>query len=135
MDVFREPVSWTFEGPLMETIGLPLLILYALVVTIKHSAGRNAVNHVRNALSGLTGEPTEHRGLFGKRLEYTGRLPMTVYVTGNRVRVRAKQRVRPTRLRELVKSLAMIPGASDLSIRGQRERFAESGSRVQSPME
>jgi hypothetical protein len=135
MDSFMEAVDWTAEGPFGDAAGVPTAILYGLVLVFTHAAGAGIKHALGDALSSLLGAPKERRGLFGARLEF-GQEPLAVAKVGaDRVRLTFNQRVRPNRLRKILDALDEVPGASDLRLHGERERFVQAGSLGGAPVD
>jgi hypothetical protein len=136
MDVLREDIAQAFEGPLAEVNGLPTGVLYAVVLTIAHAAGKQVRSAVVDALRPLLGEPSGTRdGWFGGLLRYTGTLPAVVSWRKHAVTVEVGRRLRSSKVEDLVRALADIPGASDLRVSAHRRVFSEPGSRQAGPLE
>jgi hypothetical protein len=130
MDRFREAVNWAVEGPLSDASEFPTAILYAVVIVFTHTAAQAATQELTAALAERFGAPTKAWRLFGTRLRFPGPPPIEASPGASKITLKLGQRIRPNRLRLLIEELADIPGASDLRLRGERERFAERGSRT-----
>jgi hypothetical protein len=136
MDVLREDIAQVFEGPLADIEGLPTGLLYAVVLSMAHAAGKQARSAVVEALRPLLGEPSGTRdGWFGGLLRYTGNLPAVVTWRKHRLTVEVGRRLRAQKVEDLVQALARIPGASDLKVAAHRRIFTEPGARDGGPLE
>lgn len=135
MDVLRDDVRSSFQGPLADIDGLPLGLLYGLVLTFAHTAGPRIVQELTAALRPVAGEPLAvRRRLLGWRLAYDGLL-LDVAAGKREVQVAVGQRLRATRLAELVAALGQVPGASDLRLEGHRRTFAPPGTKDGPPLD
>ena len=129
MDVLREEISQVFDGPLSEIDGLPTGLLYAVVLTIAHAAGKQVRAAVVEALQPLLGEPAGTRdGWFGGVLRYAGNVPAVVTWRKDRLTVEVGRRLRSQKVEDLVHALATVPGASDLRVKAERRVFEEPGA-------
>ena len=136
MDVLRHDLSEAFEGPLSDVAGIPAGILYAVVLTVSHLAGKQAQSAVVDALRPLLGEPVARtKGWFATLLRYEGRIPATVKVRKDSLTLAVGQRLRSAKVEEIVQALAQVPGAHDLEVRAQRRVFAEPGAATGGPLE
>lgn len=125
MESFRETFEWSMDGSLASAADLPVAILYALVLVFTHSMGRTAGATVAKTLFPVLGKATPAWVLFTSRFHFAGPPACAANVSGDKVRLSFRQRVRPNRLRKIVRALADLPGARDLRLRGQVQRFGE----------
>lgn len=129
MDVLREDIAQAFEGPLSDIDGLPTGLLYAVVLTIAHAAGKQVRSVVVEALRPLLGEPNDAReGWFGGVLRYAGNVPAVVTWRRHKLTLEVGRRLRSQKVEDLVRALAAVPGASDLRLAAQRRVFEEPGA-------
>jgi hypothetical protein len=129
MDSFREAVTWASEGPLTDFGDLPTAILYSVVLVISHAAGSQVAKLLAAHLDPVLGKSEARWSLTGRRLVFPGPPQTEVRPAATKVTFVFRQRLRPKRLRSILDALAELPGARDARLRGQRQRFAEAGSR------
>ncbi|MBI2078272.1 MAG: hypothetical protein HYT80_07900 [Euryarchaeota archaeon] len=135
MDTFREVVEWTFEGPVGEATDLPTAFLLGAVLVFAHSAGAGIASALSDALASLLGPGTRKWALFRRRLAFPGPPAMVATMTDDLVKLEFQQRLKPNKFRALLRALEALPGARDLRLRAERQRFAEPGSRGGAPLD
>lgn len=124
MDSWSEAFEASWSGPVAEVAGLPELALTGLVITLVHSARKEIRDKLAAVLSPLCGRlDVNHVGLRSWLVPRKTRWPIKVRATRSRVEVRAKAKLKPRQIRDLVEALAEVPGAAELRVRGTVRRF------------
>ncbi len=129
MDILRESLELEWDGPLADATGLPVAILYGVILTFAHGAGKEIRDALRAALDPWLGEPARDSwAIRGRRLRWDRLLLLEVEAGVSSVTVRVGQRLKGRRLSDLVERLAAVPGARNLRLTAERRRHAAPGS-------
>lgn len=132
MRIIKESIILDWDGPLSRVIDLPGAVLYGAVLTVVHTARFVPWESVRAHLKEAFGPPTrESKRWRSVSLTWeAGKLPATVQVRKDRIRVRLHGRLSPARLRRLVRALQEVPNTGSVRLSGQVQRFRDDSGDV-----
>jgi hypothetical protein len=124
MQVSEDVLELDWEGPLSTVGNLPTAPLYGVELVFTCDDGDGTLAAVRGALEPVFGPASERKPFLGKpRLEWTGKTAAEAIVKRGRVLVHFGNRVKGSRVAEIVGHLAEVPGARDLRMKAAVRRF------------
>ena len=129
MDIYREELALAFDGPLEAAAGIPVGLLYGVVLTVALGGGRKALDAVRSSLEAVLGPAQVSKGWFHDRLEFNGSPRFVAEVKSSKVHLQAFQRVKGRQLAEVLRALENIPQTGAVRVRAAVQRYGAPGSR------
>jgi hypothetical protein len=124
MHVRDDLLEMDWEGPLAAVGDLPVFVLYGLALSFAFAGPTLAA--LRAVLDPLFGDASESRSLLGRRRLAWARMGAEAQVRGDRAVLRFANRVKGSRLEDVVRQLAELPEARDLRLRASVRRFGKA---------